>query len=331
LGTVVAELLVRAGVGGVTIIDRDTVQWDNLHRQGLFTERDARRELPKAAAAVAHLKRIRRRCELRAEVADINSRNIRSLIEGHDLLIDAVDTFQTRMLINDAALSLQLPWVHGGAIGATGQVAFFGPQGGPCFRCLVPQLPPQGSVDTCDTVGVMPPITHAIASLQAMHAMQWLAGQRDGLGDSLWSIDVWTRRSRTIDLRSLPSDQCPACARGQRDWLDDVTEEVTILCGRNTVQIRAASYPRPGDRPPLAAGTPGANPGSGVLELELDLDLDRIESMWRGAGPVQRNAFFIRLIIGAHSLTLFRDGRLLVGGTEDPHLARSLQARWLGG
>lgn len=310
LGTVAAEILARAGVGHIRLVDRDVVEWTNLQRQSLYTERDASEGNSKAAAASDHLAQINSSIEIEPIVADVTSSNIRGILEGADLVIDAADNFLIRFLLNDWALSTQTPWVHGGCIGASGQIRLFRGEGSPCFRCLVPEPPPAAAVDTCDTAGVVGAATHVVASLQASEAIKWLSGNQDSVREALLSIDLWSNRTRELKLSSELSQQCPACGSRNYEFLEGsravASEAAAVLCGRDAVQINNAS--------------------GGIVELTL------MEKRWSGIGRVQSTPFFVRLFPdNDHSLTLFRDGRVVVTGTNEISEARSLCDRYVGG
>ena len=314
LGTVAAEILTRAGIGTVKVIDRDVVEWSNLQRQALFTEEDARSGRAKSEAAVAHLSTLNREIQLLAEVADIHAGNIGVLLSGCDLVIDASDNFVLRFLLNDWSLETSTPWVHGGCVGAMGQVHFFSGSGGPCFRCLVPQAPPPDAVQTCDTAGVVGAATHAIASLQAMEAIKWLSGNRDRIRSKLLSIDFWENRIRELTLSRLSNDQCIACGQRNFEYLSGKRsvsdQDAILLCGRNAVQLN-----------PADTGTTGVH-------------LDRLADDWQSLGGVQRTPFFVRLKQPDQSvftITVFRDGRVVIDGTEDLVEARTLRDRYVGG
>lgn len=310
LGTVAAEILARAGVGKIRLIDRDVVEWSNLQRQSLYVEQDAAEGKSKAAAAREHLARINSSIEIEPVVADVTSSNIRGILDDVDLVVDAADNFLIRFLLNDWALSTATPWVHGGCIGAAGQVRLFTGAGSPCFRCLVPEPPPASSVDTCDTAGVVGAATHLVSSLQACEALKWLSGNRDDVRTTLLSIDIWSNRIRELKLSSALGQQCPACGKRDFEFLEGsravASEAAAVLCGRDAVQINNAS--------------------SGQVELQL------MAKRWSGIGRVQSTPFFVRLFPdNDHSLTLFRDGRVVVTGTNEISEARSLCDRYVGG
>ncbi len=254
LGTVAAEILVRAGVGRVRLIDRDVVEWTNLQRQSLFCEDDAATGRAKADAAAASLVRINSTVKTEPFVVDVTVDNIRRLLADVDLVIDAADNFAIRFLLNDWSLATNTPWVHGGCVGATGQVRLFSGAGSPCFRCIVPEVPPASAVQTCDTAGVLGAATHLVASLQAAEAFKWLSGNRAAIRDSILSVDLWQNRMREIGIDPSSSAECPACG-GDYTFLNGtgMRQAEEVLCGRHAVQIRRISS-QPIDLELIAAG-----------------------------------------------------------------------------
>lgn len=307
LGSVSAETLARAGIGQLTLVDRDTVEWSNLQRQSLYDEADAVAGRAKADAAAARIAEINSEINITPIVVDVTADNVMRLIHDIDLVVDGTDNFGTRFLLNDAALERGLPWVHGGCVGAEGQVMSFAADGRPCFRCLVPEPPDPATVATCDTAGVVGAATHAIASLQASEAIKVLSGHEPAWSGRVLSINFWTGRMLTLEV---PSDGCPTCLQGRRDFLHgkfaSAGDRAHVLCGRNAVQL---------------PGTP-----------ETAIDLQRIASRWQQLGKVESSRFFIRLRYSDRgAITLFRDGRAVVSGTEEVGEARSIYARFVGG
>ncbi len=310
LGTVAADILARAGVGFLRLIDRDVVEWTNLQRQSLFQEADAQAGRAKAEVACERLALANSSIQYEPLVADVTLDNIAALLEGIDLVVDASDNFAVRFLLNDYSLRHRLPWIHGGCVGTVGQLMFFSGEGKPCFRCLVPQPPPASAIATCDTAGVLGSATHTVASLQATEALKWLTGHREAIRSGVWSIDFWTNRSREIEILPALSAACPACGRGELEYLEPGREdgdgEAKILCGRQSVQLPAA--------------------------VGQACDLNRLSDRWQALGQVQSTRFFVRLILPDQlSLTVFRDGRTVVDGTDDIGRAKSLHARYIGG
>ncbi len=308
LGSVIAETLVRAGVGHVRIVDRDFVELSNLQRQVLFDEQDVLERLPKAVAAGRKLTAINSGVTIEPIVSDVRPDNILELAAGVDVIVDGTDNFETRLLINDASLDTGIPWVNGGCVGSHGQVMTIIPGQTPCFRCLVEDVPDPGSSETCDTAGVIGPAVNVVASLQCVDAIKLLAGRSDEISQVLTVIDVWDgtfRRLKIGDLRAKGA--CPACQKGERAWLrGDRASQTAVLCGRNAVQVSPAE--------------------------RRDLDLTETAGRFRAYGEVRANAYLVRLKLQdpACEVTLFRDGRAIVQGTEDPGLARSLYARYVG-
>lgn len=308
LGTVLADMLVRAGVGFLRIVDRDFVDLTNLQRQVLFDEQDVAEHLPKATVAAAKLGRVNSQVEIEPVVADVNPNNILSLIDGVDLILDGTDNFETRFLINDAALERNIPWIYGGCVGSHGQVLPIFPNETACLRCIIEAPPDPGMTDTCDTAGVISPAVHVVTSLQAVAALKILSGHRDLVSPKLAVIDVWDGTFRQLEVGQLrPANQCPACVQGKRDWLQGrSTSQSVVLCGRNSVQI--------------APGQP------------MTLSLDELVKGWSALGTVMKNPFLARLTVAnpEYDITVFKDGRAIIQGTDDLAIARGLYARYVG-
>ena len=305
-GSVVASLLVRAGVGRVRVIDRDIVELTNLQRQPLYDEADAREAAPKAAAAAAHLRAVNGSVEVEGIVADLTPRNAGRLLEGATCILDGTDNFQTRLLVNDVAVARATPWIYAGVIASTGHTLAILPGETACFRCYVGDVPPAGSVETCDTAGVIGPAVLAVGALAATEGLKVLAGKRAEVARGLLTFDVWAREFRTIQIPRDPA--CPCCALGRRDFLDAAdTTLAAALCGRDAVHIRP---PRDGQA----------------------LDLDALATRLRatGDGQVRRGPHAIRFQASDLDATFFADGRAIVKGTGDVGRARSFYARYIG-
>ncbi|MFO0975610.1 MAG: ThiF family adenylyltransferase [Planctomycetaceae bacterium] len=316
LGCVLADAMVRAGVGHVRIVDRDFVELSNLQRQVLFTEQDVAEHLPKAVAAQRRLSLVNSEVTIESIVADVDFGNITEFARDCDLILDGTDNFEIRYLINDVSLELGIPWIFTGCTGASGQVMPVIPGKTACLRCLMATPPPPGTTETCDTAGVLGPAIGVVASVQAALALKILTGHADSVNRQLLIVDVWNGSFRTIDLSTLrDSTDCPACRRGERLWLHGTQRAAsTILCGRNAVQV-----------------TPAERPSLSLPELAEKL---------RSSGKVVANGFLIRLTVpkpetdseGAepYEMTVFPDGRAIIRGTSDPAVARSLYARYIG-
>lgn len=306
LGTVLANTLARAGVGALRIVDRDFLEINNLQRQVLFDEDDVAADLPKAVAAARKLRAINSSIEIEPIVADVDPTNIESLCQGVDLILDGTDNFETRFLLNDAAVKWNIPWVYGGCLGAEGQTMTILPRETACLRCLIPEPPGAGTMPTCDTAGIVAPIINVIASIEAMEAIKILSGNRDAIQRTLTIIELWENRLRQVRLDDLRNTaDCPTCKHDDFPWLAGQRGSHTaVLCGRNAVQLSHAS----GDR----------------------ISLDRLAEKLAGVGEVTRNAFLLRLKVGDYLLTIFPDGRAIIGGTDDVATARSVYAKYIG-
>jgi molybdopterin/thiamine biosynthesis adenylyltransferase len=301
LGSVQAELLARAGVGHLRLIDRDFVELSNLQRQTLYDESDAAEALPKAIAATRRLARVNSSIQIEPLVEDLSPRNIEETLEGVDLILDATDNFETRYLINDFAVRGGIPWIYGAAVASYGVKLAIVPGLTACFRCVYPE-PPHGAQPTCETEGVLGPVTAAIASLQAGDALKILAGGRASVTTRLTTMDVWTGQIRQTAPPARDPD-CPCCARGEYPYLDGKHRAPISLCGRNAVQIHERSRP------------------VNLAELALRL---------RDLADVRVNEFALRAALDPYELTVFPDGRAIIKGTTDTGVARSVYARFVG-
>ncbi len=304
LGSVIAERLVRAGIGYLRLLDRDWVELDNLPRQTLYTEHDALERLPKSTAARKALLKINSAVDIEANVVDFVPNNAMDLTERCDLIIDGTDNFETRYLINDVSLERSIPWVHGGVVGASGQVMGIVPGKTCCLRCILPDVPDHEAMETCNSAGVIGPAVSVIASLQAMLAMKLIVDGPNCIASEWLSVDCWDLSFRKFkaDPAAL-SNACPAC-QGERDFLNGkLVRLAEVLCGRNAVQLQ------------------GSQKQIDLGELASKLHQEKVDS----------NPFFVRLTLPTHELTVFRDGRTIVSGTEDPAEARRLVAQWIGG
>jgi adenylyltransferase/sulfurtransferase len=299
LGSFQAGALARAGVGHLTLIDRDYVEISNLQRQWLYDEVDAAEALPKAVAAARQIARIASGCHVTALVSDLTSENADDLLAGADLILDGTDNFETRYLINDYAVERGLPWIYGAAVGSYGLTMPVIPGVTACLACVYP-APPQGIQPTCETAGVLGPITSAIASLQCGIAMKLLTG---GKPDAvITTVDVWNGPIRQIRQPSR-DPECRACARREFVYLRGARRAPVSLCGRNAVQIHERCRP---------------------------LDLNVLRMQLEPAGEVRANEFALRFFPKPYEMTIFPDGRAIIKGTQDVGLARSLYARFVG-
>jgi molybdopterin-synthase adenylyltransferase len=315
-GSALSNLLVRAGVGHVRIIDRDFIELNNLQRQILFDEEDITANLPKAEAAARKLRKVNRDVTVEAVVTDVNAGNVLGLIEDATLVLDGTDNFSTRFLLNDACLDLAKPWVYTGVIASYGMTATFVPEGAAekipgrrqttgCLRCLLGEIPAPGTTATCDTAGVIGPAVALITSVSAGEAVKLLVG-RGTLNPGLIHMDVWFNEFESFGSAGKRPD-CPACGRREFEFLNALTGTTSSsLCGRNAVQVTVS-----GSRP---------------------LDLARLEQQLAAVVSRQaRNEYLLRAQIGDYEFTVFPDNRAIIKGTEDEELAKTLYAKYIGG
>jgi adenylyltransferase/sulfurtransferase len=301
LGGLQAEALARAGVGSLTLIDRDFVESSNLQRQFLFSEEDAAASLPKAIAAERRLRQVNSTIEVRGLVADLDSRTVSDLLEGAHLILDATDNFETRFLINDFSVDRHIPWIYGAAVGSYGLMMPVLPGETACFRCVYPE-PPPGIQPTCETAGVLGSITMLIASLQAGEALKLLSGHPELVRRTIVRADVWSGGIREVPA-PLKDPDCPACGLREFPWLNGAKRAPVSLCGRNAVQIHERHRP---------------------------LDLAALGARLTGLGKVLSNEFALRFFLQPYEMTIFPDGRAIIKGTTDPGVARSLYSQYIG-
>jgi len=301
LGSFQAGALARAGVGRLLLIDRDYVEWSNLQRQWLFDESDARQGLPKAVAAARKLAAINSEVDVQPLIADLTPANIQETLAPAGLILDGTDNFETRYLINDYAISRNVPWIYGAAVGSYGLTMPVLPGRTPCLKCVYPE-PPAGTQPTCETAGVLNAITSAVASLQAADAIKILVAGAQSLNARITTLDVWSGEIRQIALPDRDPD-CTACGRRQFVHLENTNRAPISLCGRNAVQIHERSRP---------------------------IDLAELGRALAPLGEVRVNEFALRFFAPPYEMTVFPDGRAIIKGSADVGVARSLYARYIG-
>ncbi|RST77018.1 thiamine biosynthesis protein MoeB [Siminovitchia acidinfaciens] len=305
LGTHTSELLARAGVKKLTLIDRDYVDMSNLQRQHLFTERDAEKAWPKAEAAKARLKEINSQVEVAAVVAQADAVLLEALMEDVDLLIDGTDNFETRFLMNDLAQKYKVPYIFGACVGSFGMAFTIIPGVTPCLQCLIKKLPMQGQ--TCDTVGIIAPAVQMVTAHQGAEALKILSGNLEAIRKTYVSFDLWENEYLSLKAGALKDSGCLSCGENpEYPFLQTDREmKVAVLCGRNTVQIRPAE--------------------SGGLPLE------QLLHQWRSAGlEVGGNPFLISVAKAGTKAVFFKDGRALIHGTKDLNEARKIYHSLVG-
>jgi len=308
-GAASASLLARAGVGTLTLIDRDFVELSNLQRQVLFDESDARDTLPKAEAARRKIALFNSSASVIPRIADLVPANIDELLAASDIVLDATDNFETRYLINDYAVQHGKPWIYAAAVGAYAATMNILPlQPGAttysptaCLACIFPK-PPNGPVETCDTAGILSTAVNLAASIQVTEALKFLTGQPELMRRSLLSFDLWTNDRSEIST-AHPDPSCTVCGARRFTHLTGEGRPHITLCGRNSVQIHEHHRP---------------------------IDLAAMHARLSIHGAVRSNDLLLRFERPPHTLTLFADGRAIIQGTTDSAVARSLYARYIG-
>jgi len=307
LGTALANLLVRAGVGKLRIVDRDYVEPSNLQRQTLFEESDAHEALPKAVAAERRLRAINSGVSVEGIVADLSPKNAGELLRGFPLILDGTDNFETRFLLNDIAIHLNVPWIYAAVVASYGVTMTVRPGLTACLACALETeggngSQTTGSEDTCDTVGVLGAAAGVIASIEAAEAIKLLTGKSVAAGGRLTSFDVWSGKFQSVRVARNP--ECRACARREFRYLEGEAQPHLTMCGRDSVQIH---------------------------ERRRELDLTALgKRIAPTVAEVRENGFLLRFRIPPYEMTVFADGRAIIKGTRDTSVARSLYARYIG-
>ena len=300
-GTCVSGLLARAGIGHLTIIDRDYVEPSNLQRQSLFDEADAAESLPKAVAAARKITAFNSEIRATPVVADLTPENIEPLLGDTDLILDATDNFETRYLINDFAVKHGKPWIYAAAVASYAVTMNVIPGETACLACIFPE-PPEGTVETCDTAGILNSAVNLIGSIQATEAIKFLVGAKDKLRKTLLSFDVWSNQRAEIAAEQ-PRSGCQTCKKREFIHLAGERRPQITLCGRNSVQIHERNRP---------------------------VDFAEMSARLETHGTVKHNAFVLKFWREPFEMTLFPDGRAIIKGTNDTSVARSLYARFVG-
>jgi molybdopterin/thiamine biosynthesis adenylyltransferase len=300
-GACVSGLLARAGVGHLVIIDLDYVESSNLQRQSLFDEADAAESLPKAVAAGRKIAAFNSEVQTTPMVADLTPENIELLLRDTDLILDGTDNFETRYLINDFAVKHGRPWIYAAAVAAYAVTMNVLPGETACLACVFP-APPEGTIETCDTAGILNSAVNLIGSIQATEAIKFLVGAKDKLRRTLLSFDVWSNEQAEI-AAGRPRPGCQTCEMHQFIHLAGERRPQITLCGRNSVQIHERNRP---------------------------VDFAEMSARLGTHGTVKHNAFVLKFWRDPYEMTLFPDGRAIIKGTSDTSIARSLYARFVG-
>lgn len=296
LGSSMAEILARSGVGHLRIVDRDFVELTNLHRQTLYQEKDIGK--PKAEVAAKRLNRLNSTVKVDPRVVHVNAHNIERLLEGMDLLLDATDNMQTRYIMNDACVKHHIPWIYSAALRTYGMTLTILPEQGPCLRCLWKDKPPPGSMETCATTGILPTIPRTIANIATTEALKYIVGEE--LREEMIVIDLWNNDYDLIEVSRTKT--CPACGAREFPFLEAEKDMTMDLCGRDAIQV--------------------------VPPEEVQINFEKISQRYDQAKRM--GEYMMKIDTGQYQLSLFKDGRLIVSGTTDSNKALSLYAEYVG-
>lgn len=305
LGSANAEMFVRAGVGTVTIVDRDYVDWSNLQRQQLYAESDVENNLPKAVAAKKRLEEINSEVRVEALVQDVTAEELEELVTDVDVMIDATDNFETRFIVNDIAQKYAIPWIYGACVGSYGLSYTILPSKTPCLSCLLQSIPLGGA--TCDTAGIISPTVSLVVSHQVTEALKLLVEDYESLREGLVSFDVWKNEYSCMNVQKLRKHNCPSCGENALyPYLNkENTSKTAVLCGRNTVQIR----------PPH----------------KEEMDFERYKGLLNDrVNDLNVNPYLLSFSVEEKRLVAFKDGRVLVHGTKDISEAKTIYHRYFG-
>ena len=379
LGCASIEWLARAGVGQLTLVDRDVVEWSNLQRQQLFSERDAQSGSPKAEAAARRVKEIDSTIRVHACVEHVNAENAADLARGVNVIVDGLDNIETRFVLNDLSVRDGIPYVYAAAVAMEGRCMVVLPRDvavhvderiskagaqvskaavanavdaqvskagvsnlihariskdvantsestathfaarGACLRCVFPEMPSPGVLPTCDLAGVMGPVVGMVGAFAASQALFLLAGRADLLERKLWSVDLAAHRHATIAVSI--DEHCACCGKKEFSFLEPVHEmsRVAHLCGRGAIQVL----------PTRRVKVDGAAVDMDLSALQKQL-LDHGQFAMRG-GSLHGQ---LRNVAGLGGepveLTIFADGRAIVGRCSDETIARSIYDRFIG-
>lgn len=222
IGSWLSEILVRAGVSTLRLVDNDTVDWSNIARQAMYDELDAAEHSPKVISAAECLSRINHNVNVEPVQEKLTRDNIAALTKGVDLILDGTDDWTSRFLINDYAVKHDVPWIFAGVVRAEGQVMPVLPGKTACLRCLfdAPPEPEQEKSFKASRLGVLGTAVAAVAAMEANEAIKILAGQLDAISPYLTKLDLWTNQVHRITAARQSDNACPCCRRGQFDFLE---------------------------------------------------------------------------------------------------------------
>ncbi len=305
LGSSGAEMLARSGVGTITLIDRDYVEESNLQRQQLFSEEDVKNKTPKVIAAKQRLQAINSKITIHEKILDAGVEELEAFIENVDVIIDATDNFDTRLIINDICQKYQKPWIYGACVASYGVTFTVLPDQTPCLQCMMDHIPSDGA--TCDTVGIISPAVQMVVAHQVTEVMKLLTGNVEALSGKLVAFDLWKNQKMELKVASLRDDHCPSCVQKHYPHLDYQSQlKTAVLCGRNTVQIRAGKH-------------------KSFDFAEFKSHLEKINIL-----HYTENPYLVSFEMDNYRVVVFHDGRTLVHGTKNIQEAKKIYYRFVG-
>jgi len=294
LGTASALYLALAGVGHLRLVDQDTVELHNLHRQVLYGVGDLR--YPKVEAAAKRIKQTNPEVKVESVPENVRESNIEEIVQGMDCVVDGLDNVRTRYLLNRACAKYKIPYVFGAAIGIEGNLSVFAPPETPCLECVLPDLDDR-YLPTCEVRGVLGATTGIIGTMQAMETIKLLAGIEDTLKGKLMICDFRDMYFATIDIFKRPN--CPAC-QDMMEKPSEALERLAWLCGRNTVNVNPAK----------------------PMRIKLG---DAYEMLKRDFKMLMKSSFVVIFEYdGGVEVSLFNGGRMLIKNVKDEESALNI-------
>lgn len=290
LGSGIAEQLVRSGIKKLTIVDKDIVSLTNLHRQSGYTEADVEEMMPKVFALKKRLVAMNHEVEIDPLNEEITARNIIGILEEvkPDIVLDGLDQFETRYLINEATRQLNIPYIYGAVIGS--QVSVFPiDQDGPCLHCVMPDVPE--TMESCDVYGVLPPAVHLASSFVVSELFYYL--MHDTFSYTMVTTDIFKGTMRRTSIQSLKEEDCAVCGQHIYQRLAQTKlDEMRLLCG-------------------------------GVYQIRLKADYFEAPLQEEVSTLIQ-NPFIKRLRYKDYDMTLYQDGRLLIYNVDNSEYAKEM-------
>lgn len=302
LGTANAENLVRAGIGKLTLIDRDYVEWSNLQRQHLFTEQDAIDQIPKVIAARNKLRLINSEVKIEPVIMDATANSLLRYLDGVDVVIDATDNFDARLMMNDVMQKQNIPWVFGSCVGSTGMSFTILPGETPCLQCILDATQVSGA--TCDSVGIISPAVQMAVAHQTTEVLKLLVEDTASLRTKLVTFDLWKNHYHAMNVEKAKKSACPTCGKSPSyPYLSyEAQTKTEVLCGRNTVQIRSNR------------------------QVHLQKLAKRLEKL----GQLKQNDFLVSLEYETYRIVFFQDGRTFIHGTNSIEKAKRIYYQLAG-